>query len=741
MTDQSLKTILCGKCGALNPDHARWCRSCGATFPENPVRILPPGTILGRGHFTITAFLGRGGSALTYKARREDPEEEVVIREYYPEEIAMRDLDGYRVRPADPDLEEDYEQGLEQFMYAGDTLHSLAGIPNIIRVRDTFKAYGTAYITGDYIDGLPLSAILQQKRRFTFDEALDCLEPVMKALVQVHGAGLIHGNINPSNIMMSNGEACLIDFSTAGSSSDSAAGLQEHLNRKETGISRRGYAAPEQMTGEEQEAEWTDVYGMAATLYRMITGDEPEDAAARMTGFLLPPPADIVAGVTLDQSDVIMEGMALERDARYQSMEEFLNALESCREERKAAAAGEETRKKSVHPVLPEIIVLILCLLIGAAGLFAIRRSRLSGGSSSAGSGESTSAEAVSTEAEDQAGEGHTEALPEQALSEEEKTAQAERAQEEEIRHLRADIGVSGDMRMGGNPEVNAYVFGNTGIRREDIEAVIFVNSLEGKPADAWDVSEEGNGEVLAWVREGRLYIGANGRISLPSDCTGLFSFYTNVKTIDFGSGIDTSGVTDMTFMFKQDMQLKNLDLSGFDTSRVESTDRMFTQCRSITSLDLSGFDTSRNTNMLGMFAHCTALTDLDVSSFDTAKVTTMAFLFYNCSAVRELDIRSFDTSLVKSGRCMFLECKNLRNLYFDPEKFRTGSMTDMHSMFSNCSSLASLDVSSFDTGSVTDMEYMFYKDAALTELAFENFDMSRVEKRQDMLTGTRWEE
>jgi len=67
--------------------------------------------------------------------------------------------------------------------------------------------------------------------------------------------------------------------------------------------------------------------------------------------------------------------------------------------------------------------------------------------------------------------------------------------------------------------------------------------------------------------------------------------------------------------------------------------------------------------------------------------------------------------------------------------------MTDMHSMFSNCSSLASLDVSSFDTGNVTDMEYMFYKDAALTELAFENFDMSRVEKRQDMLTGTRWEE
>ena len=105
------------------------------------------------------------------------------------------------------------------------------------------------------------------------------------------------------------------------------------------------------------------------------------------------------------------------------------------------------------------------------------------------------------------------------------------------------------------------------------------------------------------------------------------------------------------------------------------------------------------------------------------------------------MDIRSFDTSLVRSGRCMFLDCKDLKDLYFDPEKFRTGSMTDMHSMFNSCSSLTSLDVRSFDTGNVTDMAYMFYRDGSLTELAFENFDMSRVEKKEDMLTGTLWEE
>ncbi len=708
MTDQNIKTILCGKCDALNSDHARWCRSCGAAFPENPIRILPPGTMLEHGRFTITAFLGRGESALTYRARQKDSPEEVVIREYYPEGTAVRGRDGYKVRPASPDMQADYERGLRQFMHAGTTLQSLGTIPDTAGVYDVFEACGTAYVTGEYVDGLPLSAVLGQKKNFAFDEALDLIEPAVRALIRMHGAGLFHRNLDPSGILISDGRACLTDFGMAGSPGSSHA---------------RGYSAPEQLTGTAGEGARTDVYGIAAILYRMITGDEPDDAGARMSRDLLQPPADFVAGVTAAQSDVLMKGLALDPEARYGSMEEFLEALESCRENRKAAAAGEETRKKSPASLQPEVIILILCLLIGAAGLLAIRSLRPSGGSSSAGSGRSVSAQAENTED------------VEQASSAEETPAPAE------IKHLRADIGVHGDMRMGGYPTVNEYVFGNKDCRRRDIEEITFVNSLEGKPDTAWDVSEKGNGEVYAWTEGGHLYIGAEGRISLPPDCTGLFSFYTRVKKIDFGSGVDTSGVTDMTFMFKQDLKLEGLDLTCFDTSRVKSMDRMFTQCRSLTSLDLSGFDTSSNTNMLGMFAHCTALTDLDVSSFDTALVTNMAFLFYDCSAVRELDIRSFDTSLVKSGRCMFFFCEELRNLYFDTDKFRTGSMTDMHSMFSCCRSLTSLDVSHFETGAVTDMAYMFYDDAGLTELAFEKFDMSRVEKREYMLTGTLWEE
>lgn len=751
MTDQRLQTILCENCETLNSDYAKWCRKCGVAFSENPIRILPPGTVLEEGHFTITAFLGRGGSALTYRARQKNFTTEVAVKEYYPEGIAVRDSEGYNVRPAGLDLEIDYERGLQQFMHAGNTLHSLGTIPNIVTVHDAFKEYGTAYITEDYIGGRSLSEILLQKKRFSFDEALNFMRPLIQALIRVHESGVIHRDINPSNIMVSDGIAYLIDFGIARNIRNHTTVSSVHQNRAEMGISyTRGYSAPEQITGMAQEATWTDVYGIAATMYRMITGNEPDDAKSRLINDLLPP-VDAVADVTIMQSDVIMQGMALNTVARYQNMGAFLAALEYCVEDKKnpepvpykaADENSERNEKKSQTFFLQTAIILIMCALIGIVGyyLFGVKGFRPFGGSSSAENEESPSDASASTESEEQAASNSTEKVDELSSSAEEVIPEAGYDQGTEIRHLRADVGVSGDMRIDGEPTINPYVFGNTSYRREDIEYITFLNSLSERPGNAWDVSGDRNGEVYAWVEGGHLFIGADGIIGLPSDCTGLFSYYTNVKHIDFGSGIDTSDVTNMRFMFKQDMQLTGLDLSSFDTSCVESMDRMFTQCRSIMDLDLSNFDTSRSTNMQALFAHCYALTNLDVSSFNTARVTDMAYIFYNCKSIREIDIRNFDTSLVTSGKCMFLNCENLRTLYFDVYKFRTGSMTNMHAMFSNCKSLTSLDVSHFDTSRVTDMEYMFNNDGSLTELAYRNFDMSRVENRGDMLTGTIWE-
>ena len=177
--------------------------------------------------------------------------------------------------------------------------------------------------------------------------------------------------------------------------------------------------------------------------------------------------------------------------------------------------------------------------------------------------------------------------------------------------------------------------------------------------------------------------------VALPEDCGFMFSFY-NLESIDV-SGLDTSLVKNMSYMFYFCRFVTNLDVSSWDTSSVTDMEEMFGSCSSLTSLDISSWDTSSVTNMKGMFSACYSLASLDISSWDTSSVTDMGGMFTGCSKLTSLDVSTWDTS----------------------------SVTDMGKMFASCSSLASLDLSSWDTSSVTNMEQIFYLCTSLASLNY----------------------
>ena len=164
----------------------------------------------------------------------------------------------------------------------------------------------------------------------------------------------------------------------------------------------------------------------------------------------------------------------------------------------------------------------------------------------------------------------------------------------------------------------------DSGINRSEIRSISFLGSKDLAPFFAWDVSEEQDGSVVAWV-EGdsgnyKLYIAANGQIRVRS-CKELFAFYLNAEKIEFNGVLDTSQATDMFRMFQGCDNLTSLDLSSFDTSRVTEMSEMFDSCGKLSNLNLSGFNTSRVENMIGMFRGCPKLTRLDLSSFDFSNV------------------------------------------------------------------------------------------------------------------------
>ena len=133
-----------------------------------------------------------------------------------------------------------------------------------------------------------------------------------------------------------------------------------------------------------------------------------------------------------------------------------------------------------------------------------------------------------------------------------------------------------------------------------------------------------------------------------------LFSSWFALLSIERLDYLDTSQVTDMSYMFTNCTGLQTLDVSNFDTSQVTNMSMMFYNCRGLQTLDVSNFETSQVTDMSYMFDACSGLQTLDVSNFETSQVTDMSSMFDACSGLQTLDVSNFDTSQVTNMRVCF---------------------------------------------------------------------------------------
>lgn len=171
-----------------------------------------------------------------------------------------------------------------------------------------------------------------------------------------------------------------------------------------------------------------------------------------------------------------------------------------------------------------------------------------------------------------------------------------------------------------------------------------------------------------------------------PTSTKSWFYTWSKLEEIEHLDYLNTSAVTDMSFMFSQCHRLKAIDVSNFKTTNVTNMEEMFENC-SVEALALSSFDTHNVTDMSGMFSGCSNLTDLSLYNFNTGNVTDMGFLFDGCLSLKNLDVSQFDTHSATSMKYMFSDCESLTTL--DVRNFDMSHVTDMSGMFGTCSALA----------------------------------------------------
>lgn len=232
--------------------------------------------------------------------------------------------------------------------------------------------------------------------------------------------------------------------------------------------------------------------------------------------------------------------------------------------------------------------------------------------------------------------------------------------------------------------------------------------------------------------------INITGPIKLSGSIKGLFSELDNLTTINGLEKLDTSDVSDMSFLFDHDVNLTSLNLGQLNTANVTNMDHMFSMCQKIASLDVSQLNTTNVTIMNSMFYDCDALTNLTLTAangstkFDTSNVTDMTSMFEKCISLTSIDLSNFDTSNVKNMQHLFYLCAKLPSL--DLSKFNTANVTNMAGLFSKCYSLTKLDLSSFDTRNVTDMSHLVSVCDSLTDITFgNNFKTTNVTNMNSM--------
>ena len=315
-------------------------------------------------------------------------------------------------------------------------------------------------------------------------------------------------------------------------------------------------------------------------------------------------------------------------------------------------------------------------------------------------------------------------------------------------------------------PSSSSSTFLNTEVLRNQIESItIEKNNIVPNDAKySKDISSKQDGSVMLWYTDkdnNSLYevsIGSeNGSLEANTNGSGMFAYLDNVDTLDL-TGLDTSNMTSMSYMFYNSNSLKSVNLSNFNTSKLLYANNMFNGCTSLESLDLSNFNTSKVTNFSNMFRdcqkmkeinlsnfdtssattfanlfhNCSSLTTLDLSSFNTNKVTYMGSMFYNCSSLTSLDLSNFNTSnVINMGYGMFYNCKSLKEL--DLSNFDTKKVIDFSDMFNGCSSLENIELSRFDTTNATNMANMFYNCKSLKQLDLSSFNTSKVTNMSKM--------
>ena len=241
------------------------------------MNALRSNSTLQGGKYRIIKKLGQGGFGITYLAENTMLEGKVAIKEFFFKEYCERNELTCHVTVPTSNNRDTVQRFKQKFIKEAKTIFRL-NHPNIVRILDVFEENDTAYYVMEYIEGESLSDMVTRRGAIPFAEAIGYVKAAAEALMYIHSKKINHLDIKPGNLMKRNddGEIVLIDFGVA-KQYDLA--TSQGTTTTPVGISC-GYSPTEQYrkNGVQTFSPQSDVYSLAATLFKLLTGNTPPEA-------------------------------------------------------------------------------------------------------------------------------------------------------------------------------------------------------------------------------------------------------------------------------------------------------------------------------------------------------------------------------------------------------------------------------------------------------------------------------
>ena len=338
-------TIVEGMLPPLPPLASRFTR------PQAASPTLQSGDVLGD-RYEILKLLGEGGMGAVYKAQDRELDRPVALKLIRPE------------MASNPSILARFKQEL---LLSRQVTHK-----NVIRIYDLGDADGVKFITMEFVEGRDLRSLIQEKKKFSPEEAVEVIQQVCQALEAAHNVGVIHRDLKPQNIMREDsGRILVMDFGLARTIEG------DGMTQVGALVGTMEYMSPEQALAKELDQR-SDLFSLGLILYELLTGKMPFRADSALASLIkrtqerAVPVSDHDGTIPGALSGIVSKCLERDPNSRYQTAAEIIRDLDAWQGKRAAATLGFHADVKPwgqtiPWPLLTGIATVLVLAVVGYA--------------------------------------------------------------------------------------------------------------------------------------------------------------------------------------------------------------------------------------------------------------------------------------------------------------------------------------------------------------------------------------